>query len=114
MANQNEKSGAMGELRDLIKELNREDFGDFLLEKGVDQEVASLFVSNRISGSVFLKLTEDELKELIPTIGDRILVKELLKEVSQVLITCVILSNCIKHVRLTQLITIVLYRIAMM
>lgn len=77
----------------------------------VHQEVASLFVSNRILGSVFLKLTEDELKELIPTIGDRVLVKELLKNVSQVKITCAILSNCIKHVWLTQL---NFYRIAMM
>ena len=35
------------------------------------------------SMGVFLWLSEDDLKELIPTIGDRILVKELLKEVSK-------------------------------
>ena len=76
----------MGELRDIIKDLNVDDFSEFLLEKGVHEEVASLFVSNRISGSIFLRLSEDDLKELIPTIGDRILVKELLKQVSQVYI----------------------------
>lgn len=38
-----------------------------------------------VSLGVFLRLSEDDLKELIPMIGDRILVKELLKEVSKVL-----------------------------
>ena len=74
----------MGELRDIIKDLNVDDFGEFLLEKGVHEELASLFVSNRISGSIFLRLSKDDLKELIPTIGDRILVKGLLNQVSQV------------------------------
>lgn len=75
----------MAELRDYINGLNLEDFGDFLLEKGIHEEVASLFISNRITGSAFLRLSEDDIKELTPTIGDRILVKELLKEVSKVL-----------------------------
>lgn len=75
----------MGDLRGVIKDLNVEDFSEFLLEKGVHEEVASLFVSNRISGSIFLKLSEGDLKEIIPTIGDRILVKELLNQVSQVI-----------------------------
>ena len=69
----------MGELRDIIKDLNVDDFGEFLLENGVHEEVALLFISNRISGSIFLRLSKDDLKELIPTIGDRILVKGLLK-----------------------------------
>ena len=75
----------MAEFRDYINGLNLEDFGDFLLEKGIHEEVASLFISNRITGSVFLWLSEDDIKELTPTIGDQILVKGLLKEVSQVL-----------------------------
>lgn len=75
----------MAELRDYINGLNLEDFGDFLLEKGIHEEVASLFISNRIIGSAFLRLSEDDIKELTPRIGNRILVKELLKEVSKVL-----------------------------
>lgn len=75
----------MAELRDYINGLNLEDFGDFLLEKGIHEEVASLFISNRITGSAFLRLSEDDIKELTPRIGNRILVKELLKEVSKVL-----------------------------
>ena len=39
------------------------------------------WLSNRISGSLFLQLSKGDLKELIPTIDDRILVKGLLKEV---------------------------------
>lgn len=76
----------MGELRDSIKDLNVEDFGDFLLQKGVHEDIASLFVNNRITGVLFLKLSEEDLKELIPTIGDRIVVKELLRDASKV--TC--------------------------
>lgn len=60
----------MGNLRNVIKDLNLKDFGEFLLEKRVHEEVASLFVSNRISGSVFKKLLESDLNELIPTIGN--------------------------------------------
>ena len=75
----------MAELRDYINGLNLEDFGDFLLEKGIHEEVASLFISNRITGSAFLRLSEDDIKELTPRIGNRILVKELRKEVSKVL-----------------------------
>ena len=41
-------------LRDYINGLDLEDFGDFLLEKGIHEDVASLFISNRINGSVFV------------------------------------------------------------
>lgn len=67
-------------IRDIVEPLSHEEFGDFLLERGFHENVASLFVSQRVSGAGFLKISEDELKELIPIIGDRILVRELLRE----------------------------------
>ena len=75
----------MAELGDTVKDLNVEDFGDFLLHKGVHEDVVSSFITNKISGILFLKLSEDDLKELTPTIGDRIVVREILRGVSKVI-----------------------------
>jgi len=67
-------------IRHIIQSLSHEDFADFLLERNFHEEVISLFVSQRVSGAAFLRLYEDDLKELISIIGDRILVRELLRE----------------------------------
>ena len=61
--------------------LNAEELSEHLVEKGVHEDVSATFKSNRISGKVFLKLSDENLKELIPTVGDRVLVKELLEEI---------------------------------
>ena len=61
--------------------LNVEELSDHLVEKGVHEDMFTTFKSNRISGKVFLKLSDENLKELIPTVGDRVLVKELLEEI---------------------------------
>ena len=63
-----------------IKTLSCEGFSSFLESSGVHEDVISTFVSNRISGSTFLKLSDDDLKELVPVIGDRVFVRELLEE----------------------------------
>lgn len=39
--------------------------------------ISAQFVSNRISGSIFLELTEEDLREMIPCLGDRKIVKKL-------------------------------------
>lgn len=39
--------------------------------------ITSTFLNNHISGAVFLELTEDELREVIPCLGDRKEVKRL-------------------------------------
>ena len=59
--------------------LNIEELSDHLVEKGVHEDMSATFKSNRISGKVFLKLSDENLKELIPTVGDGVLVKELLE-----------------------------------
>jgi len=39
------------------------------------EAVTTALSKNSISGLIFLKMTNDDLKELMPTMGDRILVK---------------------------------------
>ena len=79
-------------VHDVIDSLSHDEFGDFLSERGLHEDVVSLFVAQRVSGAAFLKISEDDLKELIPIIGDRILVRELLRECYQVL------GNISRHV----------------
>ena len=47
-----------------------EEFADYLLAKGLHEEVVSKIVANRIDGLLFVGLSEDEIKELAPAIGD--------------------------------------------
>ena len=61
--------------------LNVEELSEHLVEKGVHEDVSATFKSNRIGGKVFLKLPDENLKELIPTVGEKALVKELLEEI---------------------------------
>lgn len=67
-------------VHDVIQALSHQDFGDFLSERGFHEDLVSLFVDQRVSGAAFLKISEDDLKELIPIVGDRILIRELLRE----------------------------------
>ena len=57
-----------------------EEFGDYLLAKGLHKDVASKIVDNRIDGQLFISLSEDEIKELAPAIGDRICLRKILDD----------------------------------
>ena len=57
---------------------------DYLEAKGVSEGVVRNFETNRVSGNAFLRLTEDDLRELAPLIGERTNVRELLKQSKQV------------------------------
>ena len=67
-----------------LEYLSVEEFAEHLVEEGIDDEVAKSFEENRISGDVFLKLQDDDLKELVPVIGSRVKVRQLLKKATQV------------------------------
>ena len=67
-----------------IPQLDVEDFSANLLDRGFDATVTRAFEKNRISGAVFVKLTDDELKELVPLIGVQLGVRELLHSARQV------------------------------
>ena len=51
-----------------IPQLDVEEFSEYLLDRGFDATVTRAFEENRISGAVFVKLTDDDLKELVPLI----------------------------------------------
>lgn len=70
------------------------EFKEHLLERGVSEDVATHFEKNRVSGRAFMKLKEEDLKELVPLVGDRTEVRSILRECQKVgvLIIIVILA----------------------
>ena len=67
-----------------MDELDCEAFGEYLLEKGLHEDVVATITSNRICSETFVALTESDLKELTPTIGDRIRLRNILEETRKV------------------------------
>ena len=59
---------------------NFQEFGDYLLKEGVHEDVVSAIVNNGICSETFLDLTENDLKELALTIGDRIRLRNITEE----------------------------------
>ena len=49
--------------------------------------IVSVFIGDRICGNSFLALTKDDLKELVPIIGDRVRVREVLQRERKVIIS---------------------------
>jgi len=62
-------------------EMTPEELGYFLQECGLQDDIASAVVQHNISGAAFIELTEDDLKELIPRIGDRIAIRRVVKRI---------------------------------
>lgn len=68
-----------------VSEMTCNDFTDFLMKEGFHEDIISRsFSSNRICGASFCSLTEEDLKELLPVIGDRARVRKLLQDVKEV------------------------------
>ena len=61
-----------------------QEFGEYLLQNGVHEDVVATVVNNRICCETFLDLSESDLKELAPTVGDRIRLRKILEEVRKV------------------------------
>lgn len=69
---------------DEVEGLDCVGFIEFLVREGFHEDVVSSFSNNRICGRTFVQLTEDDLKELLPVIGDRVRIRQLLNEIHQV------------------------------
>ena len=69
---------------DEVEGLSCAGFSEFLVREGFHNDIVSAFSSNRVCGQTFVQLTEDDLKELLPVIGDRVRIRKLLKEINQV------------------------------
>ena len=65
----------------MVEKLSMEELETFLEEQCISAQVTNQFSSNEISGEQFLLLTELEIKELAPKIGDRVKLRELIKKV---------------------------------
>ena len=75
-------STAMSQIR--VSEMNCSEFTEFLTKQGFHEGVVSSLSNNRVCGASFCDLTEEDLKELLPVIGDRVRVRRLLQEVTEV------------------------------
>lgn len=65
-----------------VAEYDVEEMADYLLEKGVPPDMVSNFETNLVNGKSFLKLTDEDLKELVPVLGLRAEIRDILKNVS--------------------------------
>lgn len=72
----------------MVEGFDYEDFGDFLLGQGLHKDVVSTIIRNRIGNEAFVDLTEGDLKDLAPTIGDRIHLRNLVAEARKVYLKC--------------------------
>ena len=77
----------------MAKGFDYEDFGEFLLGQGLHEDVVSAIISNRICSEAFVDLMESDLKDLTPTIGDRICLRNLVAEAQKVYLICIIHDN---------------------
>lgn len=66
-----------------IKNLSIEELCEYLKNQNFQSEVIESVGRNRISGSSFLELTPEHLKELFPAIGDRMSVSKLLNKTKE-------------------------------
>lgn len=60
-------------------------FADYLSAKGLHEDVISTVITNRVNAELFLSLTEGDLKELAPAIGDRLCLRKILEEARKVI-----------------------------
>ena len=74
-----------------IEGMNCEDLFNFLETENIHEDVTSAFIKNRICGQAFLNLSNDDLKELILVIGDRVCVRGILENTCKVFL----LLNCV-------------------
>ena len=60
-----------------------QELSHYLLFNGMRQEIGEVFQANMINSDTF-SLSEEDLKELLPVIRDRALVRKLLKKLREV------------------------------
>ena len=60
---------------------------EYLLQRGICEEVAASFATNQVTGLAFLRLTESDIKELVPNIGIRTSIRAILRDHTEVSIS---------------------------
>jgi hypothetical protein len=67
-----------------VESFTVEEFGSFLSDKNVDEEIIDNFRRNKVSGASFLVLTERDINELVPSVGLRPQIRAILKDSNKV------------------------------
>ncbi len=60
------------------------ELADFMLDNGISESVIDNFVTNEVTGECCIQLTEMEMKELAPKIGDRVKLRQLITKHKEV------------------------------
>ena len=68
----------------VMEKLSCIELSDFLLKNGISRSVVDNFTTNEVTGECFILLTEMEIKELAPRIGDRVKLRQLITKNQQV------------------------------
>lgn len=71
---------------DTFKAMSIEQVGKHLGEKGVSSDALQRLADNKVSGLALLLIEESELKEMVPAIGDRAILRNLLKDLKVIFI----------------------------
>jgi len=53
----------------LLSSSSIEEVKEYLLDNGIDDEIVDNFRRNKVDGSALVKLTEEDVKELVPLVG---------------------------------------------
>ena len=67
-----------------MEKLSCIELSDSLLKNGISRSVVDNFTTNEVTGECFILLTEMEIKELAPRIGDRVKLRQLITKNQQV------------------------------
>lgn len=68
-----------------FEKLTVSDLVEFLEEQGISSKTLQNFNSNMVSGLALTALDDSELKELVPIIGDRAAIRNLLNKLKKVI-----------------------------
>lgn len=74
-------------------EITCEDFAAYLGDNNLHEDVISNIIYNQVTSSIFLDLTENDLKELAPAVGDRVALRKILDQAQKVLLESFMLGN---------------------
>ena len=58
--------------------VSSEEFCKYLTRKKFTKDVVQLFHEQRICGSAFLNMREEDIADMVPRVGDRIMIRNLL------------------------------------
>lgn len=64
----------------MVEQLTAEEVKDFFEDNGISRETAATFFQNEITGETLIHLTQDEIKEMVPKIGERAKIRLLIKK----------------------------------